>query len=54
MTVVEDLDVRPARAAGEDADDEVSRAGFRLREGLEPKVTRRVEACSVDGPSPKV
>src|SRR5207253_3922424 len=44
MTVAEDLDVRPARAAGKDANHQVSRAGHRLRERLEPKVTRRVQA----------
>ena len=52
VAVVVDLDVGAARSAGKDADDQVTRARVRLGKWLEPEVTRRVQACCLDGLSP--
>ena len=54
VTEAEDLDVRAARSAGKDADNQVARAGLRLGKWLEPEVTRRVQACCLDCSSPWV
>src|SRR5947207_12267616 len=54
MAVVKDLDVGPTGSAGKDPDDQVARAGLRLGKRLEPEVTRRVQACCLDGSSPWV